>query len=168
MKFRRGAHWPWLVSAALLFTVGVNVVILFAANSDRNGSVVEPDYYRKAVAWDSTMARRAASDRLGWTATATFAHRAGGPADGGALVVRISDADGAPLSGAAVRAVLIHNLDAGNPQQAELREQGPGVYAGVATLSHPGRWEVRVEARRDQSRFAQVLFAEAEAASGPR
>ena len=168
MKSRRGAYWPWLVSAALLFTVGVNVVMLFAANSDRNGSVVEPDYYRKAVAWDSTMARRAASDRLGWTAAATLERRMGDQADRSAIVVRISDAEGAPVSGATARAVLIHNLDAGHPQQVELREQGPGLYTGTARISHPGRWEVRVEARRDEARFASVLFAEAAAASGPR
>ena len=167
MKFRRGAHWPWLISAALLFTVGVNVVILFAANSDRNGSVVEPDYYRKAVAWDSTMARRAASDRLGWTAMATLVRRAGDAAGSGGIVVRITDRDGAPVRGAAGRAVLIHNLDAGNPQQAELHEREPGVYAGSVRISHSGRWEVRVEARRDESRFMRVIFAEAESASAP-
>ena len=66
---KHGWYWPWLLATGLLGIVAVNVTMLFVANSDANGSVVEPDYYRKAVQWDSTMAHRAASDRLGWTAS---------------------------------------------------------------------------------------------------
>ena len=66
---KNGWYWPWLLVLGMSGIVGVNVVMLFVANSDANGVVVEPDYYRKAVQWDSTMAHRAASDLLGWTAT---------------------------------------------------------------------------------------------------
>ena len=156
MSDRRGAHWPWLVTAALLFTVGVNVVMLFAANSDRNGSVVEPDYYRKAVAWDSTMAHRAASDRLGWTASTSVRQS-------GAVVVRLVDRSGAPVSGARVTAVLIHNVDAGHPLQLTLRERETGLYSVGAPIAHPGRWEVRVGALRGEERFMAILIVDADA-----
>jgi nitrogen fixation protein FixH len=166
MTDRRGAYWPWLLAAALLFTVGANVVMLFAANSDRNGSVVEPDYYAKAVAWDQTMAERRASDLLGWTATA-IVERSRSGADSaavtGGVVVHLRDRAGAPVSGARVTAVAIHNVDAGHPIELALHERAPGVYGAGARIAHPGRWEVRVQALRDAARFGATLIVEAEA-----
>jgi hypothetical protein len=76
----RGWYWPWLLATGLLGIVAVNVTMLLVANSDANGSVVEPDYYRKAVQWDSTMAHRAESDLLRWTAAVSLS--AGGPPQG--------------------------------------------------------------------------------------
>lgn len=166
MTDRRGAYWPWLLAAALLFTVGANVVMLFAANSDRNGSVVEPDYYAKAVAWDATMAQRRASDLLGWTATATVVRSradAGTAAVSGGVVVHLRDRDGAALSGARVTAVAIHNADAGHPLELTLHERAPGLYGAGARIAHPGRWEVRVQAVRAAARFGATLIVEAEA-----
>lgn len=166
MTDKRGAYWPWLLTLALLFTVSANVVMLFAANSDRNGSVVEPDYYRKAVAWDSTMARRAASDRLGWHATATVERSVAGVASAGEVVVRIADAAGAAVQGATVTATLIHNLDAGHPTVLSLREAPGGGYAARAPIAHPGRWEVRIEAERAGARFLATEIVDAR--EGPR
>ena len=125
--------------------------MLFVANSDANGVVVEPDYYRKAVQWDSTMAHRAASDLLGWTATvALSADAAAAGADEGAATVRVTltDAAGAGVTGAAVQAVLIHNADAGRPIELQLRDEGAGRYGVNVPLAHPGLWEVRVNASR--------------------
>lgn len=157
MAMQRGWYWPWLVTAALLFTVGVNVVMVFAATSDRNGSVVEPDYYRKAVDWDATMARRAASDRLGWTAQAALAGTAG---DSATLVVRVADRDGAPVASARFTAELIHNLAAARPLRVTLAERDAGRYEARVPVAHAGQWEVRLEARRDADRFLATLRPE--------
>lgn len=170
MTDKRGAYWPWLLTLALLFTVSANVVMLFAANSDRNGSVVEPDYYRKAVAWDSTMARRAASDLLGWRAAATVERSVAGAASEGEVLVRITDAAGEVVRGAKVSATLIHNLDAGRPTLLTLRESPGGGYAARTAIAHPGRWEVRIEAERDGARFlaTEIVDAREGPAPGPR
>ncbi len=170
MTDKRGAYWPWLLTLALLFTVSANVVMLFAANSDRNGSVVEPDYYRKAVAWDSTMARRAASDRLGWRAVATVERSVAGAASEGEVVVRITDAAGAAVQGAKVTATLIHNLDAGRPTLLRFRESPGRGYAARTRIAHPGRWEVRIEAERDGAQFlaTEIVDAREGPALGPR
>lgn len=158
MKFRRGWYWPWFVVAALLFTVGVNVVMLFAAAGDGgNGYVVEPDYYRKALDWDRTMARQAASDSLGWSATATIKR---GIRDSSKVVVRALGRDGTAVTGAQVSAILIHNRDAAHPLKVVLAEAEPGRYVTTAALPHAGRWEVRVEARRGAERFMATLHAE--------
>jgi nitrogen fixation protein FixH len=153
----RGWQWPLLVVAALLFTVTANVVMLVAASGDANGAVVEPDYYRKGVEWDRTMARRAASDRLGWHAAVSLP-QAG---EGHALRVQATDSAGAPLTGARFVAVLIHNRDAARPLRATLEEVAPGRYEAPVTLAHAGMWEVRLEARRDAERYLGTQRAEA-------
>lgn len=169
---KRGWQWPVLITLALAFTVGVNVVMLFAAGSDPNGTVVEPDYYRKAVEWDRTMARRAASASLGWSATATLGTaRAAGSAEAGPMAtsVRLSsrvlrvalrDASGAPITDAEVSATLIHNREASTPVTVAL-SAAEGGYAGAAVLTHAGQWEVRIVARRGTERFETSLRAEA-------
>jgi nitrogen fixation protein FixH len=155
---KKGWHWPLLVSAALLFTVGVNVVMLFASGADPNGTVVEPDYYRKAVEWDRTMARRAASDSLGWRADATFGSVAEGARP---LTVALTDSAGRVVADAQVLVTLIHNMEASQQVRATLERRPDGAYAGSVAAPRTGRWEVRVDARRGESRFVATLHAEA-------
>jgi nitrogen fixation protein FixH len=149
VTWRRGGYWPWLLGAGMLGIVGVNVVMLFVAASDANGAVVEADYYRKAVAWDVALARRAASETLGWRDQVMLRHAG----RGAEVVLHLAAATGTPIGGATVEATLIHNLDAAHPRTLPLREVAPGRYAGAALLSHDGQWEVRVIATRAADRY---------------
>jgi nitrogen fixation protein FixH len=158
MPRQRGWYWPWFVVGALGFTVAVNVVMMIAASSDANGSVVEPDYYRKAVAWDQAMERAAESARLGWRTTATL-HRVS--ADSARLIVTVTGASAMPLRGARFTAELIHNVDAAHPLRAVLAESAAGRYEALVPLRRTGMWEVRLEARREADRFSTSLRAEA-------
>jgi nitrogen fixation protein FixH len=154
---KRGWQWPVLVTAALLFTVGVNVVMLFAAGGDPNGTVVEPDYYRKAVEWDRTMARRAASDRLAWTSAVSLGAAVDGRRE---LLLTLRDSAGVAVRDADVTVTLIHNLEASTPLQGALSARGE-VYAGALGAARSGQWEVRVEARRGAERYTATMRAEA-------
>ena len=158
---KRGWQWPVLITLALAFTVGVNVVMLLAAGSDPNGTVVEPDYYRKAVEWDRTMERRAASAALGWTATATLGAMDAAGDRKRALVVALRDTAGAAISDAEVSATLIHNREASTPIALTLRADGGGRYVVDGALVHAGQWEVRIVARRGSERFETWLRVEA-------
>lgn len=155
---KRGWQWPVLVSLALLFTVGVNVVMLFAAKGDPNGTVVEPDYYRKAVEWDRAMARQSASDALGWTASVII-----GASEEASREVRVvlRDSAGVTVPDADVRVTLIHNAEAAKLVEGALTAQPSGEYAGTFRAPHAGRWEVRVTARRGEERYLTTLHAEA-------
>jgi nitrogen fixation protein FixH len=155
---KKGWHWPLLITAALLFTVGANVTMFFASGADPNGTVVEPDYYRKAVEWDRTMARRAASDSLGWRADAALG---AATADARALTVALSDSTGVAVVDAQVLVTLIHNLDAAQQVQVALQPQADGGYGASVAAPRSGLWEVRVEARRGDSRFLATLHTEA-------
>ncbi len=169
MAATKGWYWPWLLAAGMSGIVGVNTWMLFAANSDANGVVVEPDYYRKAVQWDSAMARQRESAALGWRATVRLsavpaaplaASGLSAPDPTRALEVTLLDGVGAPLTGATVRATLIHNADAGRPVTAVLTELGEGRYAADPRLAHRGMWEVRIEAERSAARFLTSTRAE--------
>jgi len=150
--------WPAAVVVVLAVTIGANIYILIAAN-DPNAMVVEPDYYRKAVAWDSTLALRERSAELGWTADATL-----GPltADGHSRIeLTLTDHDGTPLDGARVEVTAIHNREAARRPRQVLDPVGPGRYAATFPLRHIGRWELRVVAVRDTATFTTSLRREA-------
>jgi nitrogen fixation protein FixH len=160
---KRGWYWPWLLGLGMSGIVGVNVVMLFVANSDANGVVVEPDYYRKAVQWDSTMAHRAASDLLGWKVSVALSADEAAPGSASraaTLHVTLVDSAGAGVAGAAVQAVLIHNADAGRPLELALRDQGAGRYGAELPLGHAGLWEVRVSAERAGERFGVIAHTD--------
>lgn len=154
---KKGWYWPWLLAAGMSGIVGVNVVMAVVANSDANGSVVEPDYYHKAVQWDSTMALRAASDALGWRADVVIAGVVGTPSR---VELRLTDRDGTGVAGATVQAVLIHNSAAGRHVDLVLRDLGNGRYSAEAALPYPGLWEVRVEAVRGAEHFVETRRAD--------
>jgi nitrogen fixation protein FixH len=165
---QRGWYWPWLLAAGLLATVTVNTVMLFAANSDRNGVAVEPDYYKKAVAWDSTLALQAESEALGWRVDASLSRDerpSASIATAGNVSVTLTDRAGAPLSGVNVATTLIHNTAPNDRITIPLKETAPGVYSANSRLAYLGRWELRVVASRGSERFASVLHPELVAGS---
>ena len=149
------ALWPAAVIGALGVTVVANVVLLVASNDPRH-AVVEPDYYRKAVAWDSTMAQAARNDSLGWSADATLESDAAGAT----LRARIAERGGAPLTGGRVSVVGIHNLDAGAPIAGDLRESAPGVYEATLPFRRAGLWELRLLVNRRSDSFTADLRRE--------
>jgi nitrogen fixation protein FixH len=150
------ALWPLAVIGVLAVTVGANVWLIQVAR-EPNGAVIEPDYYRRAVAWDSLAARQGRSDALGWRADAALS------AAGGGMHVRATlvDSLGAPIAGCAVAVVAVHNLAAATPVRVTLAETAPGVYEADAALGRPGMWELRLTATRGADVFLASLRRDA-------
>jgi nitrogen fixation protein FixH len=149
--------WPWAMAAVLALTVVANVALLVSANAP-GAAQVEPDYYRRALAWDSTQAERARSAALGWRAEAGFG---AATASGTPLSLSLRDAAGAPVEGALVEVDGLHNLAAGGPVRWRLVERSPGLHEAFVRPGRAGRWELRVTATRGAERFVAVLHAEA-------
>jgi len=146
--------WPVAIVLVLVLTVAANAYLYWKA-SDPNGMAMEPDYYRKAVAWDSTRALERDSDALGWRLEARLAHAAGGQVE-----AWLTDAAGAPLIAAHVELDAIHNLSGGAFQHAALVERAPGVYLAALPLVHDGLWELRFDVRRAGRHFTRTLRRE--------
>ena len=154
---KSGAAWPWAIAAVLGLTVVANIMLWRAANAPGTNDL-EPDYYRRAIAWDSTQAARVRSARLGWSARASLARATSG---GERLEVALVTPEGQPVTGAAVQVEGVHNLDPGHPEHWTLVEQQDGGYALPVHLPHAGRWELRVTAARGDERFECIEHADA-------
>jgi len=153
---RSGRFWPWFVVLLLVGTAGAQGIMLYAATHDR-AFAIEPDYYRKAVAWDSAMSRARDNATLAWTARAEFARTATG---GAALRITLRDSLGAAVRGASIRVVALHNLEAARPTSASLTETADGVYVTALPGARSGLWELRLDAHAAGQRFTPVLRAE--------
>jgi nitrogen fixation protein FixH len=138
-------RWPLGIAAILGATIAGNVAVMRVAGDDPSFAV-EPDYYRRAVAWDTTMAQARASAALGWRVTPAVAPLvAGAPAT---VTLAITDRDGAPLTGATVAVEALFNARANDRHTATMAEVAPGRYAAPLPLAWAGEWELRVQVRR--------------------
>jgi hypothetical protein len=136
--------------------VAANIAVLVAAGGE-DAAPIEPEYYRKAVAWDSTLAQRARDSVLGWRLEAELG---GVSAHGSPLAVRLTDRAGAPIENALVSVEAIHNRTA-HRLHANLDAVSPGAYATRLPLTHPGLWELRFEVTRAGERFTRTVRLEA-------
>jgi nitrogen fixation protein FixH len=159
-----GRRWPWGIAAVLAITVAGNVAVYWAAN-DSNAAAVEPDYYRKAVEWDSTLAQGERNRRLGWVVEAGLAP---GPAGGArALSLGVRDAAGLPVSGAGVDITAIHNTWAAEPVHATAVTDSKGNVLMDVPLRHDGLWELRLIITRGPDRFTVSLRRDAASRGAP-
>lgn len=145
-----GMGWPIGIAVILGTTIVANLAVMRLASNDP-AFAIEPDYYKKAVAFDSTIATERRSLDLGWTATSTFA-----PSDSAGqqtLTVTLADAQQAPVQGAAVTVVALANARANDLLSATLHEVSPGRYQATLAARFAGQWEVRVDAVRGTEHF---------------
>jgi nitrogen fixation protein FixH len=151
MMLTRGMSWPIGIGAILMLTVGANLVVYRVANNDPSFAI-EPDYYRRAVAWDSTASERRVSAALGWSAPIALVRT------GNALTIRTapSDANGSPLIGAAISAQLFPIARSQHVDLVALTESTPGRYSAAVPQTRAGLWEVRLSVTRGADRWASV------------
>ena len=147
--------WPIAVAVVLALTVAANVALLVTAQGP-DAAVPEPDYYRKAVAHDSTLAQLARDAELGWHADAQLVRERGGVR----VEIALSTATGTPIDGAQVHVEGIHNLDPTHPLERTLSPAARGRYAALAPPLHAGLWELRVDVHRAADRFTASVRAE--------
>jgi nitrogen fixation protein FixH len=154
---KRGALWPIGIIVILGVTVAVNIAVYYVANDDPSVAI-EPDYYAKAVDWDSTMAQATRNAALGWhltTALDPFSVR------GGALLhVTLSDSAGIPIPDATVRVAALYNARANIVYDTTL-SRDPGGYESQLPVHHGGQWELRFDVTRGATHFTSVARVEA-------
>lgn len=140
--------WPAGLAGVLLLTIIGNLWVMRIAGADRSFAI-EPDYYRKAVAWDAHQAQLAENAALGWRVTPVVRD--------GVLHLHVTTADGAPLDGLDVRAAASANRVAADRRQLIATPRGAGEYAVAAPGVDRGRWRLELTLRRGTLRFEQRL-----------
>src|SRR4051812_9143310 len=118
--------WPISLAGVLATTVAANIWVAVIANDDPSFAI-EPDYYRKAVEWDTALAQGRHNALLGWRLTPTMGAIA---SDGSALLsAQLTDSTGAAISGAVIRVAALHIARASDVHEATLAPSGAGTYA---------------------------------------
>jgi nitrogen fixation protein FixH len=157
---RRGWLWPAGLVGLLVAGMAANIGFMLIATRDASFAV-EPEYYRKAVDWDRAMAQEARNAELGWRVSTRLDAADGGRAR---LTAQVSDRAGAPVSGATVAVEAFPSARASRIVNAALAAQGDGVYGAVLPAARAGLWELRLEVRRGDQRFTQVVTRDLAAA----
>jgi len=163
---KKGMGWPIGIVAILLASVVGNVAVIMITRDDPSFSV-EPDYYRKAVEWDSTAARKARSDALDWRVSARVEPGIG---DASRLTLDLTDANGAIVRDATLHGSLLHIARGDDVQQVVFTQTESGAYVASVPMQRTGVWELRLTADRDSSHFLQTVRVETLApapSSGP-
>ena len=158
-----GMGWPIGVIVILAASMAANILMMRIANDDPSFAV-EPDYYRKAVLYDSTLAQTHRNLDLGWGVQAFADSIARGRPTRLRVVLR--DERAQPLLGAVVDATVLFNARANDLATATLTDDGAGVYSATFPINTPGEWEVRVNVTRDTSHFTSSTRLTAVRATG--
>lgn len=138
--------------------IGMNVTIVgitaWLATSDPSVAI-EPDYYRKATAWDRTADQHRDNARLGWSTTAAVMKRP----DTGATVLelRLLDRAGAGVLGATVKATLFHNARASQRMEIAFTEASGGAYLAAPRCERTGVWQIQIVAQRGLETFTESI-----------
>jgi nitrogen fixation protein FixH len=149
----------FVMPAVVLGFLGAHMLFVLTAITVAVGDpsfAVVPDYYQKAVDWDEQKAERAASDALGWTVE-VIPSRAVSIRGERDVEVVVHDADGVPVTGAAVSVTVYHHARASHVVEADLSPaDAPGHYAATLDMRNEGVWDITLRITRGDDRFVQA------------
>lgn len=139
-----GRFWPVAIVALLALNVAIVAFTVIAAKSDP-GFAVEPDFYRRGLAWDESARQRDLNRALGWSLTISVApsQATGAPAS---LVAAFSDGAGAPIRAAQLVVEAFHEGEPAKSQRLTLTPEGDGSFTSPLTLHRSGLWRFRAAA----------------------
>ena len=134
-----GSIWPFIIAGALVLHVAAMMAMVALATSN-DSYAVEPDYYRKALAWDEKRAQDSRNAELGWRLEFTVEPAA----PGGDPIVQatLTDAMGAPIDGATVAVEAFANVRRDDVLTAVL-SPSDSVYQATMPVRRDGLWEFR-------------------------
>jgi nitrogen fixation protein FixH len=136
-KPRSAKLWPMLVVLMLVSHVTLMMVaVRYATGGSRGEHAIVPDYYDKALAWDTTRAAQAESDKLGWKAT--LSTTPGARPEERILSLTLVDANGQPVEVTDAAVSYFHLSQGQDVKRLPLLSVAPGKYQGTMSIYHPG------------------------------
>jgi nitrogen fixation protein FixH len=148
-------RWPAAIVAVLLAQVAFGIWMSHVANDDPHFAV-EPNYYARAVNWDSTMAQSRRDRALGWRATATLVRA---PGRGAILRIAVVDSTGAAVAADTVSVEARAIAHSNDVIRVTLIRDSTG-YSAPLAVAASGLWEVQARATRGSDLFTAKLRTE--------
>jgi nitrogen fixation protein FixH len=130
-----------------LIVTAVNAVMAVAAIKTFAG-LADDSPYLAGLAFEQEIAAAHAQQALHWQVQGRIVRQDDGKAR---LEISARDAQGAPLSGLAATATLMHPTDRGLDHAFTMRQVAGGQFSGE-TASDPGQWDLVIELTRDGER----------------
>lgn len=147
------SFWPGMIFGL----IGVNlliVVVTVVAAHHGSGWTPTPGYDAKALRFQQELERRAASARLGWSASPLVTRAADGSHR---IAIELQDENGEPIQAAAVRTISFHHGHAGEQITRESTDAPNGAYPAVDRAIHRGLWRIEVQATAGGQTFQQSI-----------
>lgn len=162
---RFARFWPWVAPALLLGQLGVLGVTAYLAVADPTFAI-EPDYYRKALDWDATAAKRRALAELGWRLQMDVSSLES-PLHERAVRLLLHDRDGRPIAEAEVDGEAFHHARAGDRRAIRFQPEG-GAYCTTLPVRRAGLWEFRLRIQVGEQTVESTQLLDVAPASGVR
>mgnify|MGYP002278068560 CR=1 FL=1 len=131
-----GRHVLAIIVAFFLVIFAVNGVFLYVSLRSHPGVTTE-DAYRKGIGYNRELEEADRQHALGWKATVAV--------ENGAISIRLTDADGAPLHGVRVTVDCRRPTHDGEDRTFRLREYDAGLYRAKDAVLPTGRWVLRFD-----------------------
>ncbi|MBS0187439.1 MAG: FixH family protein [Planctomycetes bacterium] len=171
-RAQRGAwKWPALIIGLILTNATIVGVTVYFATSDRTVTV-EPDYYAKALAYDSVIQQRETNRKLGWAASPFF--KVGDDGQTLELHLTLTDAAGKAVTDANVSALVFANLAPRDRQSVKLTPGiAPGEYIARVRPTATGQWRAEFTVSKGSTTFTNqsdlfLLAADSKEGAGSR
>jgi nitrogen fixation protein FixH len=146
--------WPGLVIAMLGGQIILMLVMVYMATSDRSFAV-EPDYYRKAIRWDETVAEHRVSNQLGWRIKLSVADETDIYKNRD-IDCTITDKAGRPIEGASVEMIAFAHARGSQRTELTLDPIAAGHYSSRLRVPRGGKWEFRIVVRRAEQTYTEI------------
>lgn len=137
---------PWYFVAFFVVLAAMDGVFVYLATSSHTG-VVTDQAYERGLAYNETIAAAEKSADLNWQADIKLVSTD--------LVLRLADADGAPIDGADVNAMIMRPTQEGYDIELKLSQTASGTYTVPVIFPLDGQWDVRVFVEWKLQQFQQ-------------
>ena len=128
-----GKHIPYYFVAFFVFLAIADGFFVYLATSTHTG-VVKEQAYEKGLDYNSAIAAKETQEALGWESQLAY--------EKGELRVVVSDAAGAPLTQAKVRAYFHRPTQDGYDFEQDLTEKENGIYRARIDFPLKGQWDI--------------------------
>jgi nitrogen fixation protein FixH len=125
-------------------------IMIYLGTSGQDG-LVEENYYQKGITYNDVIQVKKRQAELGWDFALSHPEKTGS----GPLEVKLVDADGQPLTGKRVAALVRRPAQQGYDQNLSFEEVAPGTYRAEVSLPLQGLWDVKARIRDAQGEDAQ-------------